>query len=84
MEQWRLVHLPVNLTANVGSWLNVAWDKEFAAAVIALEDRTDVRGSPRFPRFRGHEPRWTYWTRISRFPAWLDQRDWAFRGCRIT
>ena len=44
VEEWRFVNLPVNLTANVGTWLNVAWDERFATALIALEDKTDARG----------------------------------------
>jgi len=46
VEKWRFVNLPVNLTANAGSWLNVASDKKYAVAVIALEDGTDACGSP--------------------------------------
>lgn len=46
VEQWAFVKLPVNLTANVGSWLNVAWSDAFAVGVIALEEKTDARGAP--------------------------------------
>lgn len=46
VEDWCFVNLPVNLTAKVGSWLNVAWDEDFAVAVIALEEKTDARGTP--------------------------------------
>jgi hypothetical protein len=46
VEQWCFVHLPVNLTANIGSWLNVAWDEQFAVAVLALEDKTEASRSP--------------------------------------
>lgn len=46
VEQWSFVNLPVNLTANIGSWLNVAWDDKSAVAVIALEEKTDARGTP--------------------------------------
>ena len=48
VEEWRFVNLPVNPAANVGSWLNVTWDEDFATAVIALEDKTEARGAPRF------------------------------------
>ena len=46
VEQWCFVQLPVNLTANIGSWLNVAWDEQFAVAVLALEDKTEAARAP--------------------------------------
>ncbi len=46
VEQWAFVSLPVNIAANAGMWLNVAWDDAFAAAVIALEEKTRVGGAP--------------------------------------
>lgn len=46
VEQWRFVNLPVNPAANVGQWLNVAWDEDFATAAIALEEKTEARGAP--------------------------------------
>jgi hypothetical protein len=46
VQQWCFVNVPVNLTANIGTWLNTAWDENFATAVIALEEKTDARGAP--------------------------------------
>ena len=53
VEQWIFVNLPVNITANIGGWLNTAWDDAFAVAVIALEERTDASGAPQL-RATGH------------------------------
>ncbi len=53
VEQWTFVNLPVNITANVGGWLNIAWDDAFAVAVIALEERTEAGGAPTL-RASGH------------------------------
>jgi len=53
VEQWIFVNLPVNIAANVGGWLNIAWDNAFAVAVIALEERTDASGAPTL-RAAGH------------------------------
>ncbi len=53
VEQWIFVNLPVNITANIGGWLNTAWDDAFAVAVIALEERTDASGAPLL-RATGH------------------------------
>ena len=46
VEQWIFVNLPVNITVNIGPWLNIAWNDSFAVAVIALEERTEASGSP--------------------------------------
>jgi len=46
VDQWVFVNLPVNLTANVGQWFNVAWDDACGVAVIALEERTEASGAP--------------------------------------
>ena len=53
VEQWTFLNLPVNITANIGSWLNVAWDDAFAVAVVALEERTEASGAPTL-RAAGH------------------------------
>jgi hypothetical protein len=36
----------VNLRANLGSWLNVAWDDATAATLIALDETTVAAGAP--------------------------------------
>jgi hypothetical protein len=46
VEQWIFVNLPVNITVNIGPWLNIAWNDCFAVAVIALEERTEASGAP--------------------------------------
>ena len=48
VDQWCFIHLPVTPMANIGSWLNVAWDEKFAVAVTALEDKTEARRAPVF------------------------------------
>ena len=46
VEQWTFANVPVNVRANIGDWLNVAWDDAVAVALVALDERTSAGGSP--------------------------------------
>ncbi|NLY02282.1 MAG: hypothetical protein GXY83_39860 [Rhodopirellula sp.] len=46
VEQWTFANVPVNVRANVGTWLNIAWDDGVAVALTALDEKTNATGSP--------------------------------------
>lgn len=46
VTRWVFANVPVGIRANIGEWLNVAWDDQAAVALLALEERTDAAGSP--------------------------------------
>ena len=46
VAQWVFANIPVGIRANIGDWLNTAWDERSAVALLALEERTEAAGSP--------------------------------------
>ena len=46
VEQWTFANVPVNIHANIGGWLNVAWDDAVAVALVALDEKTSQAARP--------------------------------------